>query len=83
VNVHPAAVAVAAGAAAHAVTENDVVTGILRARTAGDLGTLLGSAHLRLHAITVIFQGKIIQLQYSYSCTHSIFFGWNQDEFIT
>jgi len=30
--------------------------GILRATTAGDLGTLLGNAHLQLHAITVIFQ---------------------------
>jgi hypothetical protein len=47
--------------------------GILRARTAGDLGTLLGNARLRLHAITVIFQGKINQLHHSYICTHSIF----------
>jgi len=35
--------------------------GILYARTAGDLGTSLRSAHLRLRAITVTFQGKINQ----------------------
>lgn len=33
--------------------------GILFARTAGDLATLLGIAHLLLPAIIVIFQGKV------------------------
>ena len=33
--------------------------GILYARTAGDLATLLGIVHLLLPAITVICQGKV------------------------
>lgn len=33
--------------------------GILFARTAGDLAILPGIAHLLLHAIIVIFQGKV------------------------
>jgi hypothetical protein len=40
-----------------------IFAGISYARTAGDLGTLLRSAHLRLRAITVTFQGKINQQQ--------------------
>jgi hypothetical protein len=35
-------------------------SGILYARTAGDLATLLGIVHLLRPAITVIFQGKCL-----------------------
>lgn len=58
VSVHPAAaVAHLVVAVVLLVAVNVVATGILFARTAGDLATLLGIAHLLLPAIIVIFQG--------------------------
>lgn len=62
VSVHlAAAVAQFVAAAALLAAVNVVATGILYARTAGDLATLLGIVHLLLPAITVIFQGTLQQ----------------------